>query len=392
MSYGSYRDAWAEISLDAVQHNVKTFLKHLKPDTKFCAVVKADGYGHGAIEVAQAALDAGAAYLAVAFLDEAIELRNAGITAPILILGFTPKEAVKEAILNDITLTVFTRDVLEKISQVAEEHEKLARVHIKIDTGMTRIGVNHKEEALELVTSIHSDFVELEGIFTHFADADSTDPTYTYQQYKKFTEVINLFEENQIHIPIKHCCNSAATIAFPEMHMDMVRVGISLYGLYPAEHLKEKLPSLKQVMSLKTKPVFVKTVDAGQPISYGCTFAPERKSIIATIPIGYADGFSRSLSNKGHVTVKGERAPIVGRICMDQSMIDVTDIRDVHTDDVVTIFGDVNDGFISLDEVAEQMGTIHYETTCLIGKRIPRVFIKNGVIQGVKSLLNAENR
>lgn len=204
--------------------------------------------------------------------------------------------------------------------------------------------------------------------------------------------MINLFEENQIHIPIKHCCNSAATIAFPEMHMDMVRVGISLYGLYPAEHLKEKLPSLKQVMSLKTKPVFVKTVDAGQPISYGCTFAPERKSIIATIPIGYADGFSRSLSNKGHVTVKGERAPIVGRICMDQSMIDVTDIRDVHTDDVVTIFGDVNDGFISLDEVAEQMGTIHYETTCLIGKRIPRVFIKNGVIQGVKSLLNAENR
>jgi len=392
MSNGSYRDVWVEISLDAVQQNVKVFLKHLKPDTKICAVVKADGYGHGAIEVAQAALDAGAAYLAVAFLDEAIELRNAGITAPILILGYTPKEAVKEAIFHDITLTVFTQDVLERISQVAQEYKKLARVHIKIDTGMNRIGVNHKEEALKLATSIHSDFVKLEGIFTHFADADSTDPTYTYKQYKKFVEVIDRLEENQIHIPIKHCCNSAATIGFPEMHMDMVRVGISLYGLYPAEHLKEKLPSLKQVMSLKAKPVFVKPVDAGQPISYGCTFVPERKSIIATIPVGYADGFSRSLSNKGHVTVRGNRAPIVGRICMDQSMIDVTNIKDVSTDDVVTIFGDENAGFISLNEVAEQMGTIHYETTCLIGKRVPRVFIKNGVIQGSKSLLNLGNR
>lgn len=387
MMYGSYRDTWAEISLDAVQFNVKTFRKLIDPNTKFCAVVKADGYGHGAVEVAQTALESGANYLAVAFLDEAIHLRKAGIDAPILILGYTPKEAVKEAILNDVTITVFTQDVLDVIVQEANVLKKRAHVHLKIDTGMTRIGVNNKDDALKLAKSIQSEYVELEGIFTHFADADNPDTSYTYKQYEKFMEIVNYLENNQIHIPVKHCCNSAATIAFPEMHMDMVRVGISLYGLYPADHLKEKV-TLKQVMSLKTKPVYIKDVAAGQSISYGCTFTPERSSVIATIPVGYADGFSRSLSNKGHVTVKGKKVPIVGRICMDQSMIDITDVPEVNLDDVVTIFGDANEGFISLDEVAEQMNTIHYETTCLIAKRVPRVFIKNGKVSHVTNVVD----
>lgn len=377
MNHGSYRDTWVEISLDAVQHNVKKFLDYIHSETKFCAVVKADGYGHGAIEVAKAALEAGASYLAVAFLDEAIELRQAGIKAPILILGYTPRNAVKEAILNDIAITVFTRDVLDTIQCVAEESKKKARVHIKVDTGMSRIGVNNKEETLNLIQSITSDYVEVEGIFTHFADADNTDLTYTNKQYKKFSEVINFLGKHGINIPIKHCCNSAATIALPEWHMDMVRVGISLYGLYPAEHLEEKI-DLTQVMSLKTKPIYIKEVAASQPISYGCTYAPSCTSLIATIPIGYADGFSRALSNKGHVTVKGKKVPIVGRVCMDQSMIDVTNVEDVNENDYVTIFGDPKKGYISLDEVAEQMNTIHYETTCLIGKRVPRIYIKTG--------------
>ncbi|WP_099157474.1 alanine racemase [Virgibacillus ndiopensis] len=373
MNHGSYRDTWVEISLDAIQENVKAFKRHIHDNCKLMAVVKADGYGHGAVEVAKTAINSGVDYLAVALLDEAIVLRKAGISFPILVLGYTPLNAVKDAIMNDITLTVFTQDVVKRIVEVAEENEKTSRIHIKIDTGMNRIGLNNKEAALQLVRSITSPFVFVEGIFTHFADADNVDATYTVKQFNHFNKITDYLEKHNVQIPIKHCCNSAGTIAHPKMHLDMVRVGVSLYGLYPSEHLQEKI-SLKQAMSFKTKSVMTKTVPAGQPISYGCTYAPKKESTITTIPVGYADGFSRALSNTGNVIINGQRAPIVGRICMDQAMINVTDIEQYKPEDVITIFGDPCDGFISMAEVADKMNTIHYEVACLIGKRVPRVY------------------
>ncbi|WP_085994550.1 alanine racemase [Oceanobacillus senegalensis] len=391
MLNGSYRDSWVEISLDAVQENVKAFKRHVHPNSKFMAVIKADGYGHGAKEIADAAIEAGADYLGVALLDEAIQLRHADIDAPILVLGYTgisTSSALETAINENITLTVFTESIAEQVVHKAEKLKKMARVHIKVDSGMHRVGLKDKEKVLALVGRLKSPYVHIEGIFTHFADADNTDSTYTEKQYHHFKDVIDYLEKNSINIPIKHCCNSAGTIAYPNMHMDMVRVGISLYGLYPSEHLRETIP-LTQAMSFKTKPVMIKTVECGEPISYGCTFAPERNSIIATIPVGYADGFTRALSNKGNVTVKGERAPIVGRICMDQSMIDVSHIKDVDEDDVFTIFGEPSEGFIGLAEVADQLQTIHYEIVCLIGKRVPRIYIKNGETMKVKGLLES---
>ncbi|WP_163971195.1 alanine racemase [Oceanobacillus halotolerans] len=386
MNHGSYRDTWVEVSLDAIEQNVHAFKQHINPASKLMAVVKADGYGHGAVEVAKTALDAGAEYLSVALLDEAIQLRQAGITAPILVLGYTAPDAVEDAIQHDITLTVFRNDVLERIIEVSESLKKYSYIHLKIDSGMNRIGIQEKTVALQFIQSITSEFVKLEGVFTHFADADNPDPSYTRKQFAHFSDVVNYLEQHDVTIPIKHCCNSAATIAFPEMHLDMVRVGVSLYGLYPSDHLESYI-KLKQAMTFKTKPAFIKTVESNEPISYGCTFTPEEPARIATIPVGYADGFSRLLSNKGNVTVKGKKVPIVGRICMDQSMIDVTNIADVTEDDVFTIFGDPKEGYISLGEVAEQMQTIHYETACLIGKRVPRVYVKNGTTIKEKGLV-----
>jgi len=386
MKFGSYRNAWVEISLDAIHYNVASFKKYISNKTKLMAVVKADGYGHGSVEVAKAALKAGADYIAVAILDEALILRRAGIETPILVLGYTPPESVKKAIENEITLTVFTSEVIDKIQEVANRLKTKVNIHVKIDSGMHRIGIKDPEDAYALVQKIDSNFVHIEGIYTHFADADNQDGTYTNYQFNKLLEVVTYLENNGVYIPLKHCCNSAATIQFPEMHLDMVRVGVSLYGLYPEEHL-ESFISLRPAMSLKTKPVYFKTVKEKEPISYGCTFVPQEDALIATMPIGYADGLSRLLSNKGYVTLKNKKAPIVGRICMDQSMIDVSHIPNVTTDDVITIFGDPKEGHIPIGEVAKIMNTIHYETACLIGHRVPRVYFENGNIISQKSML-----
>lgn len=387
MKYGSYRNTWAEVSLDAISHNVRAFKKYIgNKQTKLMAVVKADGYGHGSIEVAKAAIEAGADYLAVALLDEALLLRQAGIHFPLLVLGYTGADGAEAAVEHDIALTVFTKSELKKVEQVAKQKKKQARIHLKIETGMNRIGLGNSAEVLDMVKAISPDYVKIEGAFTHFADADNTDVSYTRKQFKRFREIIQELEAKGISIPIKHCCNTAGTIQFPEMHLDMVRVGIGLYGLYPSEHLRKKI-TLLQAMSLKTKPVLIKTVEAGEPISYGCTFTPKEKSMIATIPIGYADGFSRLLSNRGEVIAGGKRAPIVGRICMDQSMIDITHIQDIDVTDTITIFGEPSEGYIYMGELADLIGTIHYEMACLIGKRVPRVYKKDGKVIKEKSLL-----
>ncbi|GAA0432707.1 alanine racemase [Virgibacillus salarius] len=377
MKLGSYRDTWAEVSLDAIKNNVSAFRNHIGKQTKLMAVVKADGYGHGAVEVANEAIVAGADYLAVALLDEAIQLRRAGIDFPILVLGYTHPAGVRTAIEQDITLTIFTEEAAIKVKHEAEVLQKPARIHLKIESGMNRIGVNSKEKAIQVVEAATSDYVILEGAFTHFADADNTDPTYTEKQFHQFCLVISFLKQYR-HIPIIHCCNTAATIAYPAMHLDMVRVGIGLYGLYPEKHLKEKI-NLTQAMSFKTKPIHIKTLARNELISYGLTFQTTRESKIATIPVGYADGFSRLLSNRGDVTVHGKRVPIVGRICMDQSMIDITEVnKNVSLEDVITIFGEPSEGYVAMEEVADLMGTIHYETACLMGKRVPRVYVRGG--------------
>ncbi|MHA6250537.1 alanine racemase [Oceanobacillus sp. CAU 1775] len=374
MKSTSFRDTWAEISLSAINQNVRAFKQYINKNSKMMAVVKADGYGHGAVEVAKEALKAGADYLAVALLDEAIALREAGITASILVLGYTKPEVVKRAIENDITLTVYSEDVIKELVKATKELQKTTKIHLKIDTGMTRLGVTTREDALELLKSIPKNTIEVEGIYTHFATADELDTTFTQEQYKRFLSIVSYLEEKNFRFAIKHCCNSAATVAFPEMHLDMCRVGISMYGLYPADSMREKI-KLTQAMTLKTKPVLIRQVEKEQSISYGATYKSSSRAMIATLPIGYADGLSRRLSNRGEMSINAQRVPIVGRVCMDLSMIDVTKVEDISKESEVVVFGEPREGHISLDEVAELLDTIHYEIVCLIGKRVPRVYI-----------------
>ncbi|UCZ51524.1 alanine racemase [Bacillus shivajii] len=388
MSRVSYRQTWVEVSLDAIYQNAQTFKRNLSERTKFMAVVKADGYGHGAVEVAKTAIAAGADALGVAFLDEALVLRKANIKVPILVLGYTPPESCEDAVLNQITITVFSDDVVDELAHVTEKLNTRASVHLKVDTGMARVGVTSKEAAFSLAKKISIlKNVELEGIFTHFANADSIDSTYTNTQFDKFKEVYQYLEKNNIRIPIKHCCNSAATMSGRKYHLDMVRVGISLYGLYPSNELKNSSYRLEQAMTFKTKISAIKEASEGDFISYGCTFEMKQDGMIATIPVGYADGFSRALSNQGEVLVDGTRVPIVGRICMDQSMVDVSFMNEVFVGEEVTVFGSSNKNFISIDEIAVQMGTINYEVVCLVGKRVPRVYIKDNDLFSFKNNL-----
>ncbi|WLR51361.1 alanine racemase [Bacillus tianshenii] len=381
MNLASYRDTWTEISLDAIRHNIKGFRKHVQLPTRLMAVVKADGYGHGAEMIAKTALQAGADYLGVALVDEALHLRRCQINAPILVLGYTSPSVVEQAVEHDITLTFYDEEALYAINKAATKYNKTANVHLKVDSGMGRIGVTTKETALQLAELTNTlSHVKLEGIFTHFASADTDDPSYTEMQFATFQETIGYLEENKIDIPIKHCCNSAATMQYPHMHLDMTRVGISLYGLLPDPDIPTRPFELKQAMHFKTKVAAVKTLPKGHSISYGCTYTTNDERKIATIPVGYADGLSRLLSNQAVMLVNEKRVPIVGRICMDQTMLDITEAGEVKVGDVVTIFGQDGSEFLSIDENAQIMGTINYEVVCGIGKRVPRIYIENNKV------------
>lgn len=377
----SYRETWAEVSLDAIAHNVKAIKMGLKPSCRFMAVVKADAYGHGAIQVAKAALEAGADWLGVAFLDEALQLRAAGIDCPILVLGYMPPASVEAAVKHRIAVTVFTEEELESVVESAARHRQHACVHLKVDTGMSRLGVTDRETALDLARkAASSPWVRLEGIFTHFASADSPDETYTRQQFRTFLSYIDDLERHGVRIPVKHCCNSAASLRFPEMHLDMVRVGISLYGLRPFSGPVPGLPELLPAMHWKTRIASLKQVPAEQPIGYGCTYRPERPSLIATVPAGYADGLSRRLSNRGGMMIGGRKAPIVGRVCMDQTMLDVSAIPGVRKGDEVLLFGRTEEGCLPVEEMASLLDTIHYEIVCMVGKRVPRVYLRGQTV------------
>ncbi|MEF2964819.1 alanine racemase [Paenibacillus sp. M1] len=370
------RDTRAEISLDAVAHNLRLFRRNAAERCRIMAVVKANGYGHGAAAIARTAIAHGADYLGVAIVDEAVQLRNGGIDTPILVLGHTPPHAVAAAIAQGISLTVFTDEVLQEVMESARRLKRQARIHLKTDTGMGRIGLSSPESVLELaLKAASSSYILIEGLFTHFADADGHDRGFTERQFSSFRACIDLLAGHNLSIPIKHCCNSAAAMCYPEMHMDMIRVGIALYGLYPSVNARLPEYPLREAMCLKTSVIDLRQIGDGQTVGYGRTFKATATRMIATVPIGYADGLSRALSNKGHALVRGKRVPIAGRVCMDQTMLDVTEVDGVRTGDAVTLFGGAETGGgIPIDEVATHMNTIPYEVVCLIGQRVPRVY------------------
>lgn len=375
------RPVWAEINLDNLAHNMREIRRLADKKAMVTAVIKADGYGHGAKHITDTLLKNGADRFAVAVLDEALELRESGVEEPILVLGYTPPEKVKDIVKYDIHQAVYSYELAESISKEAVKQNKKAKIHIKIDTGMGRIGLKPDEDSVNMIKeiSILPNLV-MEGIFTHFAIADEKDKNYTMEQFKKFTWICKRLEEEGVKINVRHCGNSATIIDLPEMHMDMVRAGIILYGLMPSQDVELEKINLKQVMSLKARVTHVKEIEKDESVSYGRKFIASKKSKIASLPLGYADGYTRMLSGKAEALIKGVRVPIVGRICMDQCMIDVTGIDDVKVGDEVVLFGEQKGSFISIDELAEKLGTINYEIVCMIGKRIPRVYVKDGSI------------
>ncbi len=374
---GLWQHTWAEVDISAVEKNYFA-VRHLLSDScQLMAVVKADGYGHGAVEVAKRVLAAGANRLAVSNLNEALQLREAGITAPILIFSHVLPEAASCLAENDITQTVVGLEYAYRLEDAAAAANVKLKVHIKIDTGMSRVGFFYhdsvRDDAVleDIAKACALPHLEVEGCFTHFAVADELHgEEATRKQFSLFMTALDKLEEKGITFALRHCCNSAATLRFPEMHLDMVRPGILLYGVAPSPWMHH-LCSLHPALSLKTRVSLVKTVPAGTPVSYGATFVTGRETVLATVPIGYGDGLPRVLSNTAVMSLKGKTVPIVGRVCMDQCLLDVTNAENVKEGDIVTVFGDSP----TLEEYASFASTISYESLCSVGKRVPRVML-----------------
>jgi len=373
---------WAEVDLKAIAHNVQALKKITNPEARLMAVVKADAYGHGVLQVTRQALASGADVLAVARLNEAIQLRKAGFGVPILIFGFTPPKHADKLIEFDLTQTVWSFKTAEALS-TASASGKPIKIHLKVDTGMGRLGMLPdcfrnaplEKTAIREVESIASLVgLELEGIYTHFAAADSADKSYANKQFEIFLDFLDELRKAGLTIPVRHAANSAAIIDMPETHLDCVRPGISLYGLYPSDEVDKSRILLKPVMSLKARIVHLKQVPAGFKVSYSMTHETSKPTTIASVPVGYADGFNRLLSNQGHMLVGGCRAPIVGRVCMDQTMLDVGHVPDVKLEDEVVIFGKQQDESITVDEVAASLNTINYEIVSSLTARISKVY------------------
>lgn len=369
----------ADIDLDAVLYNMESMHKKLKPGTKIAAVVKADAYGHGAVEISRVLENL--PYLwgyAVATSNEAMQLVEAGRKKPIIILGLSFPEQFEEIVENDLRPAVCTYETAQALSDIAAEKNKVCRIHIKVDTGMSRIGFQVTPESVDTVARISKlPNIMIEGIFTHFARADESSKTPAYEQFKQFEKMIAMVEEKGVQIPLKHCSNSAGIVEIPECNMDMVRAGITLYGLWPSEEVDKTKISLKPVMSLRSRVAYVKELLPGRQISYGGTFTVKKKMTVATVPVGYGDGYARGLSNKGWVLIKGQKAPICGRVCMDQCMVDVTDIPGVKIGDTVTLLGKDADEEITMEQLGELSGRFNYEFACLITPRVPRIYHKN---------------
>lgn len=381
---------WAEISLNAIEHNYNVIRNKVADGTKVCCVIKADGYGHGAVELSQIYERLGADFFAVSNIDEGIEIRKSGSKLPIVILGYTPVSEAKNLAEYDISQAVFSLEYAKELSEKCVEEDCICKMHIKVDSGMSRIGFMCQEfprdeySIEEICEACCLPNLEVEGLFTHFcvSDEDAEGREFTNKQYENFIHVRDSLKKRGVDISVVHCSNSGAIEDYPETCCDMVRAGIILYGLAPSSKLADRL-DLVPAMTLKTVVAFVKEVQKGATISYGRTFTADRKMKIATVPIGYADGFIRQNAKDGYMTVNGKKAKIVGRICMDQTMLDVTDIEDVKTGDEVVVFGTGENGEPTADSLAENTGTINYETVCLVGKRVPRIYIKDGKIENV---------
>lgn len=370
----------AVVSLDAIAHNFEEMKKNIADGTKIVAVIKADGYGHGAEAIAR--LIEGYEYIwgfAAATAEEAIQLKDAGVKKPVLILGLVFEEYFQELIQKEVRMTVCDYDMAKALSEEAVRQGRQVHIHIGLDTGMSRIGFADKPESVEEIKRIAAlSNIEIEGMFTHFARADETDKSPAEDQLKRYLAFVELLEKAGVQIPLKHCSNSAGIIRMPEANLNMVRAGITIYGIYPSAEVERDIVKLLPAMELKSHVAFVKDLPAGTAISYGGTFASETELRVATIPVGYADGYPRTLSNKGWVLIHGQKAPILGRICMDQFMVDVTHIADVKHGDEVTLIGRDGDESIHIDELGDLSGRFSYEFACDISKRVPRVYIKDG--------------
>ena len=380
-----YSRVYATVNLDAVASNMKSMRENLPASTLIMGSVKADGYGHGSVPIAKTIEPYVFGY-AVATIDEGIILRRHGINKTILILGVTHESQYEELLRYDIRTAMFQYEKAKKLSDLAVKHGKKAVVHLALDTGMSRIGMKaDREHAKEAASIAALEGIEVEGLFTHFARADETDKSAYEEQYRRYKEFLGYLEELGVKIPIRHCSNSAGIVESLESnHMDMVRAGIAIYGMYPSDEVDHNSVKLTPAMEIKSCITYIKEIEAGTAVSYGGTFVADHTMKVATIPVGYGDGYVRSLSGKGDVLIHGKRAAILGRICMDQFMVDVTDIPDVQEDDEVTLLGSDGAECITMEELAEKSGGFHYEMICDIGKRIPRVYLKDGKVVGTK--------
>ena len=367
---------YAGINLSAVLHNLEEMHKNIDKNTQIVAVIKTDGYGHGALPIAKAIEHV--PYLwgyAVATADEAMALIDDGRKKPILILGISFAEQFDTIIRNDIRPCVCDFDTAKKLSEIAVAKNKICHIHIKIDTGMSRIGFQVNEDTANTIAEIAKlSNIKIEGIFTHFANADELDKAPTFLQMDLFKRMCQMLEERGVNIPIKHCSNSAGIVDIPEANMNMVRAGIILYGLWPSDEVNKRNMDLQPVMSLKSHISYIKDLEEGRKVSYGGTYVTPTKQCIATVPVGYGDGYARSLSNKGYVLVRGQKAPICGRICMDQFMIDVSHIEGVRVGDAVTLLGQDGQYCITMEELGDMSERFNYEFACLLTPRVPRVY------------------
>lgn len=381
---------WAEIDLNAYAHNIRELRRITRPDAMLMAVVKANGYGHGAAEVAREALQHGATWLGVARINEAVDLRRAGLEAPILVMGYTPAELAQQLIEFDLSQTVYSCANAESFSSQALKLGKKISVHIKIDSGMGRLGLiapalqpnetirETNPNPIDAITQIAKlRGLEIQGLFTHFATADSADRTYADRQLEIFLDLLNQLDRAGFQPPIRHAANSAALIEMPASHLDMVRPGIATYGLNPSDAINKGKVILKPVMSLKSRIIHLKKVSAGFKVSYGITYQTEKPTTIATVPVGYADGLNRLFSSNGRMIVQGQIVPIIGRVCMDLTMLDVSDIADVGIEDEVVIFGRQGNASITADELASRLNTINYEIVSSVMARVPRIYVRS---------------
>lgn len=380
---------WAEVDLDAIGHNTRELRRVTDPGARLMVAVKANGYGHGALEVAHRALQSGADALGVARIDEGIQLRDAGVDAPILIFGYTDTALAEKLIAFDLTQTVFSLETAEVLSRAAVLSGSKIKVHLKVDTGMGRLGLipdgrqaspsdmGGTKRSLSDVAAIAAlSGLELEGIFTHFANADSADKTDADSQVELFLAFLDQLLHAGLEIPLRHAANSAAIIDMPHSHLDMVRAGISIYGLYPSGEVNRDHVHLQPAMALKARIISLKAVPAGFKVGYGGTHEVDKATTIATIPIGYADGLNRRLSSRGQMLVAGHRVPIVGQVCMDLTMLDVGEVPDANLNDDVVVFGRQGDAILHVDEMAALLDTINYEIVSTISPRVPRVYLR----------------